>query len=198
MSHADTSIVNFFYELGSMRLITRAHRQLLMVHDTADNIASHSYRVAMIAWFLAQEEDADPYKTIMMALLHDVPEVRSGDHNYIHKRYVKVHEDEIVDEQLGTLPYPQLKELAEEYTERTTAEAIIAKDADLLDQILLLKEYEWQGNKEASVWLHGKGNDKSNVQLRNIQTETGKRLGELMIEGNPADWWNVIWTNKNR
>ena len=152
----------------------------------------------MIAWFLAQEEDADPYKTGMMALLHDTPEVRSGDHNYPHKRYVKVYEDEIVDEQLGELPYPELQDLAKKYEERKSTEAIVAKDADLLDQVLLLKEYEWQGNKEASVWLHGKGNDEDNVQLRNVKTETAKQLGKRILEGNPSDWWNTIWTNKNR
>ena len=38
-----------------------------------------------------------------------------------------------------------------EYDERESLEAHLAKDADLLDQILLLREYEWVGNNEASA-----------------------------------------------
>lgn len=48
---------------------------------------------------------------------------------------------QIIEEQLGTLLFNDLRELAEEYEERKSPEAVIAKDADLLDQILLLREY---------------------------------------------------------
>jgi putative hydrolase of HD superfamily len=64
---------------------------------------------------------------------------------------------EIVKDQLRGLPYSEeLLNLLKEYYERKTLESKIAKDADLLDQLLLLKEYEFQGSKEAERWLKGK------------------------------------------
>ncbi len=191
-------ITNFLYEIGTMRKLMRIHRQVLLTDDMSDSIASHSYRVTMISWFLAKEEGADPYKTVMMSLLHDVAEVRSNDHNWIHKKYVKIYEDEITDEQLGSLPYSDLKDFIDEYEKRESKEAVLAKEADVLDQILLLREYEWSGNKEANVWLYGKGKAKVNAQLEKLKTATGKKLGESIYKVGPSDWWNNIWTSKNR
>lgn len=191
-------IINFLYEIGTMRKLARMHRQVFLTDDMTDSIASHSYRVAVISWFLAKEEGADPYKTVMMGLLHDMSEVRSNDHNWIHKKYVKVYEDEINKDQLGTLPYPDLKEIIDEYDKRESKEAILAKEADTLDQILLLREYEWSGNKEASIWLNGKGKSTGNEQLKKLKTDISKKLGEKIYEISPSDWWNDLWTSNNR
>lgn len=190
-------IANLLFEVGTMRKIPRMHRQTLLTDDMSDNIATHSFRVVIIGWFLAKMEKADPYKVVMMCLLHDFGEVRSGDHNWVHKRYIKVFEDEIKREQLGLLPFGELKEIADEYDTRKTKEAIIAKDADLLDQTLLLREYEWQGNKEALIWLGGKRGVASK-HVRMLRSKSAKALSEKLYSQNPSDWWNDIWTNKNR
>ncbi|MCX6713070.1 MAG: HD domain-containing protein [Candidatus Vogelbacteria bacterium] len=196
----DRKIANFLYEVGTMRKLIRAHRQVLLTDDLSDSISSHSYRVAVIAWFLAKESGADPYKTVMMGILHDMGEARSNDHNWVHKRYVCIHDEEIQKEQLGSLPYPDLKELVDEYEERTSIEAILAKDADLLDQVLLLREYEWQGNKEAALWLRGKSKEKKtgNAQLSRLKTAVAKRIGQVICSESPSNWWNSLWTSKNR
>lgn len=191
-------IASFLFEIGTMRKLIRMHRQVLLTDDMSDSIASHSYRVSIIGWFLAKEEKADLYKTVMMCLLHDMGEVRSGDQNYVHKRYVKVFEEEIDKEQLGTLPHSDFKNLIDEYEERKSKEAILAKDADLLDQILLLREYEWQGNKEAAIWLHGKGKDETNIQLKRLKSKSAKKIGAAIYKENPSDWWNNLWTPDNR
>jgi putative hydrolase of HD superfamily len=192
-------IADFLFEIGTMRKLPRIHQQMLLSQDLSDNIATHSYRVSFIAWFLAKLENADPYKTLMMALLHDTKEVRSGDHNYVHKKYVKVFEDEISKDQLGDLPFNDLFEFVKEFEIRESKEAIIAKDADLIDQIILLKEYSHQGNKEAEIWLTGKGNnDKENVQYRSLKTESAKNLGNAILEGKISEWWENIWTTKNK
>ena len=176
----------------------RMHRQVLLTDDMSDSIASHSYRVAIISWFLAKEEGADPYKTTMMAMLHDMAEARTGDHNWVHKRYTKIFEDEIDEEQLGALPHPDLKKLVDEYRERKSKESILAKEADILDQILLLREYEWQGNKEACIWLYGKGKKKEFAQLAKLKSTTGLEIGKAIYEENPSDWWNNLATSNNR
>lgn len=133
-----------------------------------------------------------------MCLLHDFGEIRSNDHNWINKRYTKIFDAEIIEEQLGTLPFADLKEIALEYEARETKEAQVAKDADLIDQILLLKEYEWQGNKEAAVWLRGKGGDEGNAQLKKLRFDSSKELGQAIYDRNPSDWWSNIWTSDNR
>lgn len=193
-------IAQHLYEIGTMRKIVRMHRQTLLTDDMSDNIATHSYRVTIIGWHLAKMENADPYKVVMMCLLHDIPEIRSGDHNWVHKRYVKIFEEEIKKEQLGELPFSDLKELIDEYDERKTQEAILAKDADVIDQLLLLQEYIWQGNREASKWISGKGKKgkKKNENIERIKSASGKKLAEVILDEDPSSWWNEIWTSKNR
>lgn len=193
-----SKIANFLFEVGTMKKLPRIHQQLLLSQDMSDNIASHSYRVSIIAWFLAKLENTDPYKAMTMALFHDAKEVRSGDHNYIHKKYVKIFEDEITKDQFGDLPFDDLFNLVTEFEERKSPEAVIAKDADLIDQILLLKEYAHQGNKEAEIWLSGKGNDNMNIQYQSLKTESAKKLGKEILDGKVSSWWENIWTNKNR
>src|SRR3989344_2577727 len=130
----------------------------------------------------------------MMDLLHDIGEIRSNDHNWVHKRYMKIFEEQINEEQLGPLPYKDLKDFADEYHERKSKEAIVVKDADLLDQILLLREYEWAGNKEAHIWLHGKGGVGQDYYIKRLKTDTAKKLGKEMYKIGPSDWWNNLWT----
>jgi len=164
-----TRIAGYLFEVGLLRQTPRAHAApLLSGVDLTDNIASHSFRAAHVAWWLASFEGADPCKTAMMCLLHDMPEARSNDHNWISKRYVKVFDDEIIADQFGSLPATgtPLHGLILEYQKRESVEAKIAKDADLIDQILLLKEYEHRGNKEAEHWL-----DSENESARRWQRE---------------------------
>lgn len=184
----------FLYEVGTMRKLTRIHRQVLLTDDMSDSISSHSYRVAIISWFLAKEENADLYKTVMMSLLHDMGEARSNDHNWVHKRYVKIFEEEIDKEQMGTLPFDDFKKLIDEYQVRKTKEAILAKDADSIDQLLLLREYMWQGNKEAAIWLRGKSGVSKTSYAKLIKSKAGKKLAAAIYKENPSDWWNDLWS----
>lgn len=181
-----------------MRKLARMHRQVLMTDDLSDNIATHSFRVAIIGMILAHEENVDAGKVAMMCLIHDFGEARSNDHNWVHKRYVAIDEKQIIEEQLHELPVPLFAQLAREYMSRETKEAKIAKEADLLDQILLLREYAWQGNREAEAWLHGKGTKKGNEQLKKLTMESAKRLGRALYRRNPSQWWEFLWTSANR
>jgi len=194
-------IVDFLFEIGTMRKLARMHRQTLLTDDLSDNIASHSYRTAIIGWHLAKMEGADPYKIVMMCLFHDTAETRSGDHNWVHKKYVKIFEEEIIKDQLGTLPYSDLEDMVNEYHVRESKEAVIAKDADLLDQIFLLREYEMQGNKEAVDWLEGKSGKsrgKGNAQDAGLRSESAKKIAEEAFQRVPSAWWSELWTPKNR
>lgn len=185
-------IVQFLFEMGTMRKLPRMHRQVLLTDDVSDTIATHSYRVTLIGWFLAKMEGVDPYKVLMMCLSHDMSEVRTGDHNWVHKRYIKVFEDEVRTDQLGSLPFEELNDISEEYHERKSPEAIVAKDADLLDQILLLREYIWQGNKEAEAWLKRKNIEDT------FKTKSAKELVKKMLSEDPSSWQRELQTSINR
>jgi putative hydrolase of HD superfamily len=150
---------------------------------------------------LAKEEKADAYKVLLMCLAHDIGEARSNDQNWVHKRYVKVFEEEILKDQTKDLPNgPELKKVLEEYMERESKEAVIAKDADLIDQMMLLKEYIHQGNKEAATWLAGspKNPNKKNKHFQLLKTKSGIKLAKEILKQTPSDWWKNIWTEKRR
>lgn len=190
-------LVAFFYEVGNLRKVIRAHQQLFLRHDLTDNIASHSFRTAFIGYFLAKELKADADKVIKMCLLHDIEEARSGDQNWVYKRYIKVFEEEIRDEQLKVLPFAkELLKLSREYQERKTLEAKITKDADLLDQVFLLREYAWQGTKEAKDWL--KGTKKASQLERLMFTKLAKEIAKEAKKQEPSFWWDNLWTPKRR
>lgn len=189
-------IARFLFEVGTMRKIPRMHRQTLLTDDMSDNIATHSFRVAMIGFCLAIMEKVDPQKVVMMCLIHDVGESRTGDQNWINKRYVAEDEEKVLEEQLGR--FPELLALAKEYRERKTREAIVVKDADVLDQILLLREYAWQGNREAQIWLEGKSRSRLFAYLDRVATESAKALGKAIYNEDPSSWWSKLYTNIGR
>ena|SRR3989338_1315278 len=192
-SKTSRDLAMFLFEIGTLRKIVRAHRQALLTDDLSDNIASHSFRVALIGWSLAKLEGVNPYKVVMMCLLHDLGESRSGDQNWINKKFVKVFDQEIGRAQLSRLPdSAEAMNLLAEYEARKSTAAKVAKDADLVDQILLLKEYEWQGNQEAARWLQG------SHKIKALKTQSAKRVArEIMIQ-RPSNWWDGSSTSKRR
>ena len=185
------SIINFLYEVGTLRKIPRSHMQTLLTSDLSDNISSHSFRVCVIGLMLANLEKANVSKVLTMCLFHDITESRSGDQNWVHKKYVKVFDDEIISDQLKNLPNSkEFLTIIQEYQNRKTPEAIITKDADLLDQILLLQEYIRSGNQEAKNW-------KSHINL--LVTKSAIALGQQIIHTVPSTWWTQgNWTGKRR
>lgn len=184
-------LVSFLYEIGTLRKIARSHRQSLYTDDLSDNIASHSYRVTMIGFLLSKLEGADSDKVIKMCLLHDTDETRSNDQNWIHKKYVKVFEDEIQKDQFSFLgKNNEFNQIKNEYNDRKTLESRIAKDADMIDQCLLLKEYDWAGNKEAARWLQGK--------TKHMLTKSALKIREEIKKQRPSVWWDNLWTSKRR
>ncbi|MBU0976480.1 MAG: HD domain-containing protein [Patescibacteria group bacterium] len=186
-------LVEFMFEVGTLRKTLRSHRQTLLTDDLSDNIASHSYRTIIIGYLLAKREKVDAAKVVLMCLVHDLPESRTGDQNWVHKKYVKVYETEAIRDQLSGLTEDnELYDLALEYSKRNTKESKIAKDADLLDQVLLLKEYANNGNKEAKSWLEGR------EQEKRMYSKTAKELAVRIRNNKIHCWWDNLWTSDSR
>ncbi len=191
-------LASFFFEAGTLRKIPRSHQQTLLIQDLSDNIASHSFRVALIGYFLAENLGADSSKVVKMCLFHDLEEARTGDQNWLHKSYIKSFEGEVREDQVeGIQNTEEFKDLSREYDERKTLEARIAKDADYLDEILLLKEYVWQGSREAEDWLHF-DEEERNEQEKRLSTDLAKELAKEIKKQNPSDWWQNYWSPRKR
>ncbi len=175
------SVVNFFFEMGMLKKTPRSGFQFL--GSGRESVADHSFRVAIIGYTLARLcPQVDPFKVVSLCLFHDAPEARTGDMNYVNKRYVEVRENDAIGDLAGTLPFGRDYEaLMQEYRDNETEEARLVHDADQLDLILELKEQFDLGNTYARKWIH--------FALKRLKTEMGRKLAEQITRTDSTAWW---------
>lgn len=184
-------IVNFLFEAGILKKIPRSGYQFL--GTGSESVADHCFRVTVIAYLLAKNEPrADAQRVILMSLFHDFHEARTGDHNYVNKRYVTVNEDKAVNDLSKRIPFGQeIVSLIEEFNARQTLEAQLAQDADQLDFILELKRQQDLGNKSAPDWLV--------YSVKRLTTHLAKALAKEILQTDSSDWWfrkkEELWVN---
>lgn len=172
-------IVNFIFETGTARNIPRTHHQLLRNSD--DSVASHSFEVAVIGLVLAELERVDKDKVFKMCFFHDFPEIRTGDPNYINAFYRTDDEEKATKDQWVGIPGgKEIVNLLVEYNERKTKEAIVAKDADVLGQIFLQREYLPTDSYDLERW--------HNHQVKRLKTESARQIADLVLKTNPLKW----------
>jgi len=144
-------------QAASLLQMPRAHTRTLWT--TFDTIASHSYHVAFIAYILCKLEwlsDQEAHRGCTMAVFHDLAEARTGDHDFISKKYNACDENKAIQDQFVGAPWETwLKWLLHEWEERTTQLSWCVKDADHLAQIYHEWVLMWQGNKLAEQWFVG-------------------------------------------
>ena len=174
-------IVNFLFEIGMLKKTPRSGYQFL--GSGSESVAAHSFRTAVIAYVLAtQSPGADVKKVILMSLFHDLPEARTGDHNYVNKKYVQVDEERVLRDQVRSLSFgKELMDLGREFNEAKTLEAKLARDADQLDLILELKEQLDIGNTYARDWLQ--------FAVQRLLTDTAKEMAEEISQTDWTAWW---------
>lgn len=173
------SIADFIFEMGTLRNMRRMHTQV--IPNSNDTIASHSFRTAIIAFLLADMEGADKHKVLLTALFHDIPESRTGDANFVHQFYVRQEEKKAYTDQLADVPVgKEVARLLDEYNERETKETIVAKDADILDQLFLEKEVLNGQSKDFSRW--------HTFTMRKLKTISAKKLARSLRSRNPMQW----------
>ena len=137
----------------------------------------------MIAFVLARmEDDVDADHVLRLALVHDLPETRTGDLNYVNQKYVEADEARAASDLSAGLPFQEeLRELMAEYREEKTAESIIAHDADQLEMLLELKEHLDNNVAGASDWTP--------FVLKRLRTDSARSLARRILAGDPASWW---------
>ncbi len=175
----DNKITNFFFEIATLRRLTRSHRQ--MIQEVSDNISDHSFRVAIIGMILANLEQCDESKVLKMCLFHDVAEARIGDANFINQQYIDVREEEAFKDQMQGLPISEeMIGIIKERAEQKTKEAVVSKDADLLDQMVLQQEYFYKDEKNRKIW--------QDHSEKSLKTESAKKLAKKIRQLNPFEW----------
>ena len=160
-----------------------------------ESVADHSFRMTVVGYVLSSmEPEADGNKVVLMCLFHDLPEARTGDHNYVNKRYTQVDEETALEDQVRGLPFgTEMKSLFREFNEAQTLEARLAKDADQIDLILDLKEQLDLGNSRARDWL--------SFAVKRLLTEPGRKMARKILESESDGWWfdkdSDWWVNGN-
>jgi putative hydrolase of HD superfamily len=174
-------LINFLFEVGMLKKTPRTGYQFL--GSGKESVAEHSFRMALIGYLLSlQEPKADAMKTTLMCLFHDLHEARTGDHNYVNKRYVQIDEDKAVQDLAKGLPIrDEIVSLTREFTEGKSLEACISRDADQLDLILSLKEEQDLGNPYAREWLR--------YAVKRLQTESARKMAQEILQTDSTEWW---------
>lgn len=189
------AVADFLFEVGMLKRTPRSGFQFLGTGK--ETVAEHSLRTAVIGYVLAKASGTLKVdRVVLMCLFHDLVEARTGDLNYVNKRYVKADEAAAVRDMTATLPFGhEIRELTEEFNGRATDEAASANDADQIEMILQLKELGDLGNRYARDWI--------STAVKRLKTEDGKRLARSILNTDFSAWWfkekdDEWWVTGNR
>jgi len=97
-------IANFLFEVGMLRRTPRSGLQFL--GSGTDSVAEHILRVSYLAFVMGRiVPQVDSQRLLLMCMLHDLPEARTGDLNYENKKYVTVDEPKAIRDLAAPLPF---------------------------------------------------------------------------------------------
>lgn len=174
-------IVNLLFEARILKTLPRSGYHFLGAGK--ESVAEHSFFVAFIAYVMGQMvPEADRDRMVAMCLVHDLPESRIGDQNYVNKQYVRPDEERAIRDLAADIPFGEdLAALIAEFNAAETLEARLARDADQLALILDLKSLRDVGFRPPEDWLP--------PVMERLQTEPGRRLAKTIIETRSDAWW---------
>jgi putative hydrolase of HD superfamily len=175
------AIADFLFEVGMLKRTPRSGFQFLGTGK--ETVAEHSLRTAVIGYVLGRlSGNLATERVVLMCLFHDLVEARTGDLNYVNKKYVKADERAAVRDMTADLPFgEEIRLLADEFNARTTPEAQSAHDADQIEMILQLKELGDLGNRYARDWIDS--------ARKRLHTDVGIRLARSILNTDFSAWW---------
>ncbi len=183
MSVNNTRVADFFYELGLLNRFKRSGFDFLG-ENISQNIASHSFRVAMIGYTLASMVGgANKANVALMCLFHDVPEARTGDINKFQEKYTAKDETNAIADVAKGLPFEQdFINYLNQFDNDESLDAQIARDADVLELITTLKEIQDNGNPQAKSWIDN--------AVKRLKLDVSKDIAGALLERAHYDWWH--------
>lgn len=149
-------LIKFFSEIYMLKREKRSGWKLLEAPQ--DSVADHITIVAQIAYVLAAMEGGNAQKAAVMAVFHDNEETRLTDLHKVSSPYLSRESavEKALRDQLENLPARirnDVMKLIEESRRRKSLEAIVVKDADLLEAALQAKVLMERGYKGAKDWF---------------------------------------------
>ncbi|MEV8634713.1 HD domain-containing protein [Streptosporangium sp. NPDC051023] len=176
-------LTGLLYEIGLLKRYKRTGWLVAGVRDP-ESIADHSFRTAIIAGVITALEGGNPERAAFLSLFHDTQETRVTDIPYVGKRYLKAApNEEVTADQVRGIPEPVAKMVGGavgEYEEKTSLEAVCARDADKLECLIQAVEYREQGHQNVQPWI-----DSSLAALR---TASAKRLADEVLSTGSLEW----------
>ena len=188
-------IVDFLFEVGILAKTPRSG--FYFWGNNKQSVAEHINRTVYVGYVLAcLEKHVDVGKVVTMCLFHDVAETRVSDLNWTHQKYVVRHEDRAFQDMTAPLPFgPNMRTIIDEYEERKSSEAIVAKDADSIELLFSLKEEIDTGNTRAKTLIP--------PLLKRLKTRSAKQLAAIINKTSSDHWWfgnkeDSWWVNRNK
>jgi len=175
------SIADFLFEVGMLSKTPRSGYQFL--GSGKESVAEHILRTIFVGYVLCKMNPAlNEFRVLKMCALHDLPEARTGDMNYVNKKYVHVNEAKAVTELAENIFFGEdIKSCINEFNQKETKEALAVRDADQIALILQLKEYGDLGNKYSEEWI--------SYARQRLNTKAGKELAEKILKTDSSNWW---------
>lgn len=182
------NIINFLAEAGQLKRVKRSGWWVVGVKDP-ESVAEHCFRCAVIGYILAKMEKVNPYKVMFMSLFNDIHEARINDLHKMGHRYIdfKEAENKVFQEQLQLLPLiirGEFNAMRKEYENQATREAIVARDADILECILQAKEYHEFGYTQTNTFM--------DAGTKFLKTPSAKALYKKMKLWDSKKWWRHL------
>ena len=183
------SALDFFAEAGLLKRVKRSGWWVAGI-ENPESVADHCFRCAVIGFYMAHEEGADPYRVLGMTLFNDIHEARINDLHKMGHYYIdfKASEKRVFADQVAVLPSKvksELTALRSDYDTQETLEAIIARDADILECLVQAREYEDNGYPVAKKFLKRAPGF--------LKTKTARDLWEALQDWDSTLWWeNVV------
>ncbi len=181
--------LNFFAEAGLLKRVKRSGWWVAGI-ENAETVAEHCFRCAVIAFYIAYSEGADPYKAVTMALFNDIHEARINDLHKMGHYYIDFREAEkkAFKDQIAALDIKVMKELERsrlEYDTQSSLESIVTRDADILECLIQAKEYMDNGYPMAKTFFKRAPD--------HLKTKTAQELWAQALQWDSHEWWqNVV------
>ncbi len=187
MAEELSGLTGLLYEIGLLKRYKRTGWLVAGVRDP-ESIADHSFRTAIIASVITALEGGNPERAAFMSLFHDTQETRVTDIPYIGKRYLKAApNEEVTADQMRGVPEPVAEMVSGavgEYEEKTSLEAVCARDADKLECLIQAIEYREQGHQNVQPWIDS--------SLAALKTASAKRLADEALSTGSLEWMTHI------
>ncbi len=177
-----TQRANYLNEVGMLNRTPRSGFAFLGAGR--QSVAEHIFRMQHIAFILARisANPVDELRLLHLVLFHDLPEARTSDHNYVNRKYVVENLSKVLEDGAREWAHGDvIADFIREFEAAETPEARLAKDADQLELLLVLKEQRDLGHPRTDDWV--------TPLLARLKTEAGKQLAAEILATPWDAWW---------